>query len=74
MINRILLYNSGGGIGDALQILPSISALRNEFKNADFSYLCAHENHFNSSLKDLNRHINTLNLNIKYLGLDGGIF
>ena len=68
MINRILLYNSGGGIGDALQILPLISALRNEFKNANFSYLCAHENHFNSSLKDLNRHINTLNLNIKYFG------
>ena len=68
MINRILLYNSGGGIGDALQILPLINALRNEFKNANFSYLCAHENHFNSSLKDLNRHINTLNLNIKYFG------
>ena len=31
MINRILLYNSGGGIGDALQILPLINALRNEF-------------------------------------------
>ena len=68
MINRILLYNSGGGIGDALQILPLINALRNEFKNANFCYLCAHENHFNSSLKDLNRHINTLNLNIKYFG------
>ena len=68
MINRILLYNSGGGIGDALQILPLINALKNEFKNANFCYLCAHENHFNSSLKDLNRHINTLNLNIKYFG------
>ena len=68
MINRILLYNSGGGVGDALQILPLINALKNEFKNANFSYLCAHENHFNSSLKDLNRHINTLNLNIKYFG------
>ena len=27
MINRVLIYNSGGGIGDALQILPLISAL-----------------------------------------------
>ena len=68
MIDRILLYNSGGGVGDALQILPLINALKNEFKNANFFYLCAHENHFNSSLKDLNRHINTLNLNIKYFG------
>ena len=68
MINRILLYNSGGGIGDALQILPLINSLKNEFKKANFFYLCAHENHFNSSLKDLNCHINTLNLDIKYFG------
>ena len=68
MISRILLYNSGGGIGDALQILPLINALRNEFKNANFFYLCAHENHFNSSLRDLNCHIDTLNLDIKYFG------
>ena len=33
MINRVLLYNSGGGIGDALQILPLINGLKNEFKN-----------------------------------------
>ena len=68
MINRVLLYNSGGGIGDALQILPLINALKNEFKNANFFYLCAHTNHFNSSLKDLNCPIDTLNLDIKYFG------
>ena len=68
MINRVLLYNSGGGVGDALQVLPLINALKNEFKNANFFYLCAHENHFNLSLKDLNCHIETLNLDIKYFG------
>ena len=68
MINRVLLYNSGGGVGDALQALPLINALKNEFKNANFFYLCAHENHFNLSLKDLNCHIETLNLDIKYFG------
>ena len=68
MINRVLFYNSGGGIGDALQILPLINTLKNEFKNANFFYLCAHENHFNLSLKDLNCYINTLNLDIKYFG------
>lgn len=68
MINRVLLYNSGGGVGDALQTLPLINALKNEFKNANFFYLCAHENHFNLSLKDLNCRINTLNLDIKYFG------
>ena len=68
MINNILLYNSGGGIGDALQILPLINTLKIELKNTKFYYLSAHENHFNSSLKDLNCHIDTLNLDIKYFG------
>ena len=68
MINRVLFYNSGGGIGDALQILPLINALKDKFENANFYYLCAHENHFNSSLKDLNCHIDTLSLDIKYFG------
>ena len=68
MINRVLLYNSGGGVGDALQILPLINTLRNEFKKADILYLCSHENHFNSSLKDLNCLIDTLSLDIKYFG------
>lgn len=68
MINRVLFYNSGGGIGDAIQILPLISSLKKEFKNANFYYLCAHENHFNHTLKDLNCHIETIDLNIKYFG------
>ena len=33
MINNVLLYNSGGGIGDALQILPLINILKSELKN-----------------------------------------
>ena len=68
MINRVLLYNSGGGVGDTLQLLPLINALKNEFKNAKFFFLCAHENHFNSSLKDFNCQIDTLDLEIKYFG------
>ena len=68
MINRILFYNSGGGIGDAIQILPLIDTLKAEFKNANFFYLCAHENHFNSTLNDLNCNIDTLDLGIKYFG------
>ena len=54
MINNILLYNSGGGIGDALQILPLINTLKIVLKNTKFYYLSAHENHFNSTLKDYN--------------------
>ena len=33
MLNRILIYNSGGGIGDAIQILPLIHTLKTELKN-----------------------------------------
>jgi len=68
MINRVLFYNSGGGIGDAIQLLPLIDSLKKEFKKANFYYLCSHKNHFNSSLKDLNSHINTIDLDIKYIG------
>ena len=68
MINRVLLYNSGGGVGDAIQILPLIDTLKTELKNAKFSYLCAHKNHFNSTLKDLNSRIDSLNFDIKYFG------
>ena len=32
MINQRLFYNSGGGIGDAIQILPLINTLKNELK------------------------------------------
>ena len=66
MINRVLFYNSGGGIGDAIQIIPLINSLKNEFKNTNFYYLGSHENHFNSSLKDLN-----FQLRSKEAGLEG---
>ena len=68
MIKRMLLYNSGGGIGDSLQILPFINTLKSEFENTKFYYLSAHENHFNTSLRDFNTKIDTLNLNIQYFG------
>ncbi len=68
MINRILIYNSGGGIGDAIQIIPLINSLKNEFKKANFFYLCAHQNHLNSSLKDFNCTVKTLDFGFKYFG------
>ena len=68
MINRVLLYNSGGGIGDSIQILQLIETLKSELKSAELFYLSAHENHFNTTLKDFNCEIETLNLGIKYFG------
>ena len=54
MINRLLIYNSGGGIGDSIQILPLIETLKSELSNTKLFYLPAHENHFNTVLKDFN--------------------
>jgi ADP-heptose:LPS heptosyltransferase len=68
MITSILFYNSGGGIGDALQIMPLINSLKTNLKNTKFYYLSAHENLFNTKLKDFNCEIETLDLSIKYFG------
>ena len=68
MMKRVLLYNSGGGIGDSIQILPLIETLKSEFKNANLFYLSSHQNHFNTTLKDFKTDIDTLDLNIKYFG------
>ena len=67
-MKRVLLYNSGGGIGDSIQILPLIETLKSEFKNANLFYLSSHQNHFNTTLKDFKTDIDTLDLNIKYFG------
>ena len=68
MIRSILIYNSGGGLGDSIQLFDLILSLKNKFNNADFFYLGAHTNHFNKSLIDYNIPIKTLDLKIKYFG------
>ena len=68
MIKKILIYNSGGGLGDSIQLFDLILSLKNKFNNADFFYLGAHTNHFNKSLLDYNIPIKTLDLNLKYFG------
>ena len=68
MINKILIYNSGGGLGDSIQLFTLIISLKNHFKECDFFYLGAHDNHYQNQLKDYNIKIKTLNLNLKYFG------
>ncbi len=67
-MNKILIYNSGGGLGDSIQIIPLLLSLMNHFKKSEFFYLGAHENHFDGKLKGYNIKIKTFDLNLKYFG------
>ena len=68
MLNRILIYNSGGGIGDSIQLFPLILSLENIFEKSEIYYLGAHENHYSGKLKEYNIKVKTLNLGLKYFG------
>ena len=67
-MNNVLIYNSGGGLGDSIQIIPLIISLQDHYPNSNFSYLGAHENHFQNKLKEFNIKITTLELGIQYFG------
>ena len=68
MIKRVLIYNSGGGIGDSIQLFPLILSLKNLFEKSEIYYLGAHENHYSGKLKEYNIKVKTLNLGLKYFG------
>ena len=67
-MEKILIYNSGGGLGDSIQLFPLIISLKNYFKKSKFYYLGAHENHFSGKLKEYNIKLETLDLGLKYFG------
>ena len=68
MIARVLIYNSGGGIGDSIQLFPLILTLQKIYQESENYYLGAHENHFLGKLKDYNINVNNLDLGIRYFG------
>ena len=68
MIKKLLIYNSGGGIGDSIQLFPLILTLKNIYKESEIYYLSAHENHYLGKLKEYNIQVKTLNLNLQYFG------
>ena len=67
-MKKILIYNSGGGLGDSIQLFTLILSLQKHFKSSEFFYLGAHENHFQGKLKEFNINIKTLDLGLKYFG------
>jgi len=68
MSKKLLIYNSGGGIGDSIQLFPLILSLQNLFEKSEIYYLGAHENHYLGKLKEYNIEAKTLNLGLKYFG------
>ena len=67
-MDKILIYNSGGGLGDSIQLFPLILSLKSHFKKTKFYYLGAHENHFSGKLKEYNIQLDTLELGLQYFG------
>ena len=67
-MRKILIYNSGGGLGDSIQLIPLILSLKNHFRKSKIFYLGAHPNHFENKLKEYNINIETFDLNLKYFG------
>jgi len=67
-MKKILIYNSGGGLGDSIQLIPLILSLQNHYKRCKFFYLGAHQNHFHDKLKEYDIKIETLQLDLKYFG------
>ena len=65
-MKKILIYNSGGGLGDSIQLFPLILSLKNHFKKAHFFYLGDHSNHFKNKLKEYKIELKTANLDLKY--------
>jgi len=68
MTKKLLIYNSGGGIGDSIQLFPIILTLQNIYQKSEIYYLGAHENHYLGKLKEYNIKLKTLNLGLKYFG------
>ncbi len=67
-MKKILIYNSGGGLGDSIQIIPLLLSLKNHYRRSEIFYLGAHPNHFENKLKEYNIKTLTLKLNMKYFG------
>ena len=67
-MKKILIYNSGGGLGDSIQLFPLLISLKGHFRKSKFYYLGAHSNHFVGRLKEYNINLETLDLGLKYFG------
>ena len=45
-MKKILIYNTGGGIGDSIQIINLILSLKKKFKNYELYLLTSNQEYF----------------------------
>ena len=62
-IKNVLLYNSGGGLGDSLLMIPIIQWLKDYYQLSKIYYIQNNiQKHFETSLKDFNNgFVHTIN-------------
>ena len=65
---KILIYNSGGGIGDSIQLFDILNSIKNKFSSSEIYYLTAHDNHFDNKLRDFRINLKNLKVDVKYFG------
>jgi hypothetical protein len=54
-LKKILIYNTGGGLGDIIQIVSLILSLKNKFNDHEIYLLQGNQEYFfETKLKDLN--------------------
>ena len=69
MLKKILIYNSGGGLGDAIQLFPLILSLQQHFKSSDLYYQDSlGADYFSGKLKKYNIKIKNLGINLEHFG------
>ena len=69
MLKKILIYNSGGGLGDTIQLFPLILSLQQHFKSADLYYQDSlGANYFSGKLKEYDIKIKNLGINLEHFG------
>ena len=65
---KILIYNSGGGIGDSIQLFDILNSIKKKFTSSEIYYLTAHDNYFDNKLKDFRISLKNLKTDVKYFG------
>ena len=65
---KILIYNSGGGLGDSIQLFDLIFTLKEKFGEDSLYYLTSHKNHYNGALREYNLSVKELKHDTIYFG------